>query len=69
MRFILNLMLTNRVRDRTLTSIPIGGSLLHETTANYRGLILFAGLAYTGALCCFTASRVVAVGWGPTTKF
>lgn len=53
----------------TLTSIPIGGQLLSTDDGSYQGLIVFAGVSYVGALSCYIASRVIAVGWNPKTFF
>jgi MFS family permease len=49
----------------SLLGSPLGGALLGlggET--GWLALILFSGLAYTGAFGCFSAARVLAVGWG-----
>lgn len=59
---------TNTQR-RTLTSVPIGGQLLSTSSGSYMGLIIFAGVSYAGAFCCYTFSRGFAVGWNPRTVF
>lgn len=55
----------------TLSSVPIGGALLDSGSgeSGWRNLILFAGVAYFVALVCYTAARVLAVGWSPRKIF
>lgn len=53
----------------TLTSLPIGGSLLAVCDGDYWGLIVFAGLSYVAAMICLIIARVQAVGWGFFTVF
>ena len=48
-----------------LTGIPIAGQILGIDGGEYWGLILFTGMCYLGGLLCFTAARVVSVGWNP----
>ena len=51
------------VRYRTLTSLPIAGSILTANQGDYTGLIIFAGLSYIAAIGCLVVARVLAVGW------
>ncbi|KAK3313092.1 major facilitator superfamily domain-containing protein [Apodospora peruviana] len=55
----------------TLSSVPIGGALLDVGTGEtgWRAVIIFSGVAYTVALSCYTAARVLAVGWDPRKRF
>jgi MFS family permease len=54
-----------------LTSIPIGGALLHvgDKEAGWRALILFSALSYTVSTGCYIGARVLAVGWKVRTKY
>jgi predicted MFS family arabinose efflux permease len=54
----------------TLTSLPIGGSLLGLGGARgWNALIAFSGSAYLGALACYISARVGVVGWNVKKKF
>ena len=53
----------------TLTSVPIAGQLVSAAGGAYWGLIVFAGVSYVAALCCYIASRVLSAGWNLMTKF
>jgi Na+/melibiose symporter-like transporter len=53
----------------TLTSLPIGGSILATCNGEYWGLIVFAGLSYIAAMICLIIARVQAAGWGFFTVF
>ncbi|KAI4167520.1 MAG: hypothetical protein LQ343_007152 [Gyalolechia ehrenbergii] len=46
-----------------LTGIPIAGEILSVSNEDYWGLIIFTGMSYAGGLICFTAARVLNVGW------
>lgn len=47
----------------TLTGIPISGAIISTSGGAYYGVALFTGLCYVCALACFTAVRVMKVGW------
>ncbi|KAF6801057.1 MFS monocarboxylate, partial [Colletotrichum musicola] len=55
----------------TLTGIPLGGLLLNlrDPETGWTALILFSGVSYVVSLACYTAARVLAVGWCPTAVF
>lgn len=55
----------------TLSSVPIGGALLSlgQGDVGWIALVLFSGLSYAIALCCYVAARGLAAGWTPKTKF
>ncbi|KAK4124553.1 MFS general substrate transporter [Parathielavia appendiculata] len=55
----------------TLSSVPIGGAILDSGSAEegWKNLIIFDGVAYFVALVCYTAARVLAVGWSPRIIF
>jgi len=55
----------------TLSSVPIGGALLSlgQNKLGWTAVILFSGLSYAIALCCYLAARVLSAGWNPRTKF
>ncbi|KAL8834444.1 MAG: hypothetical protein Q9170_003740 [Blastenia crenularia] len=46
-----------------LTGVPIAGEILSADNGDYWGLIVFTGMSYAGGLVCFTAARVMNVGW------
>lgn len=46
-----------------LTGIPIAGQILSVDQGDYRGLIIFTGMSYTGGLICFVVARILNVGW------
>ena len=46
-----------------LTGVPIAGQLLTVDDGEYGGLILFTSMCYLAGLICFTAARVLKVGW------
>lgn len=48
---------------RCLTGIPIAGEILSVNDGDYWGLIVFTGICYALGLICFTAARVLKVGW------
>ncbi|QIW97035.1 hypothetical protein AMS68_002553 [Peltaster fructicola] len=47
----------------TLTGIPISGAIISSSGGAYWGVALFTGLCYVFALACFSAVRVIKVGW------
>jgi len=55
----------------TISSVPIGGALLGigEGETGWRVVIIFSGVSYFIALCCYISARVLAVGWDPRKKF
>lgn len=54
----------------TLSSVPIGGALLGDGGhVGWMSVILFSGVSYAVALCCYGSARVLAVGCGLKTKF
>ncbi|KAJ6442532.1 hypothetical protein O9K51_03707 [Purpureocillium lavendulum] len=54
----------------TLTGIPIGGALLAlNPQVRWTALILFSGLSYVASFACYSAARVLAVGWHPGKVF
>lgn len=55
----------------TLSSVPIGGAMLGGGLGNYgwMGLMIFSGVSYAVAMVCYTAARVMAVGWKLTAVF
>ena len=46
-----------------LTGVPIAGAIITIDGGEYWGLILFTGACYAIGLACFTAARVMMVGW------
>jgi MFS family permease len=52
-----------------LTGVPIAGKILDIGNGNYRWLILFVGVCYTGGLVAFLVARVMATGWKLKTKY
>ena len=54
----------------TLTGIPIGGAILGlDDGVRWTGLILFSGLSYVASFLCYSAARILAVGWNPMTVY
>ncbi|CAK7201425.1 hypothetical protein SEUCBS139899_004129 [Sporothrix eucalyptigena] len=55
----------------TLSSVPIGGAILGDgqSQGGWMGLIIFSGVSYAVAFCCYMAARIMAVGWSPRRKF
>ncbi|KAH7131123.1 MFS transporter, MCP family, solute carrier family 16, member 10 [Dactylonectria macrodidyma] len=53
----------------SLIGIPLGGRILQAADNSYLGLIIFVGLAYTIALGCFVAVRVISVGFVSRKRF
>jgi MFS family permease len=60
----------------TLSSVPIGGALLAvgggsamHTETGWKAMIMFSGVAYAVAVGCYTAARVLAVGWSLKVRY
>lgn len=55
----------------TLTGIPIGGAILglDDEDVRWNALILFSGVAYLGSFLCYSAVRVMEVGWRVTAVY
>jgi hypothetical protein len=54
----------------TLSSVPLAGALLDiGKDAGFAAVISFSGASYFAALVCYTAARVMTVGWKPLVKF
>lgn len=54
----------------TLTGIPIGGAILGlDDRVRWTGLILFSGISYAASFMCYSAARILAVGWSPLAVY
>lgn len=55
----------------TLSSVPIGGALQRVSGGEngWVAMIACSGVSYMLALVCYTAARVLAVGWNPRAIF
>ncbi|KAL8778022.1 MAG: hypothetical protein Q9194_002235 [Teloschistes cf. exilis] len=52
-----------------LTGLPLAGQILSENGGDYWGSIVFTGSCYAAGLICFTAARVLKIGWSLKARF
>lgn len=52
-----------------LTGVPLAGIILDAGGGSYRGLILFVGGCYAGALVAFLGVRLMATDWKVKRRF